>query len=65
MINDQKNFARDKNSRAIINTNRKAHEQYKRMKAQNNKVKQIEDNIAELKKDMSELKSLLIQMVRN
>lgn len=65
MINNQKHFARDKRSRAIINTNRESFEQHKRVKAQNDKVNRIEQDIADVKKDLLELKSLLIKMVRD
>ena len=65
MINDQKHFAREKLSRAIINTNKESFEQYKRMKAQNEKVNRIEQDVADIKSDLNELKSLIMQIIRN
>lgn len=65
MINDRKHFARDKTSRAIINTNKNSFEQYKKMKAQNEKLNNLENEVSGIKQDLKEIKNLLTQIVRN
>jgi len=55
-MNEQKDFARDKGSRALINTNEKAFLQYKKVKERNARLEKLED-------DVSEIKSLLKQLL--
>jgi len=59
-IEDNPNLVRDKDSNAVLNTDLDAL-QKNRMKR--NIDRQRDDEISELKKEMSEIKSLLYQMV--
>jgi len=59
-IEDNPNLVRDKDSNAVLNTDLDALQKY-RMKR--NIDRQRDDEISELKKEMSEIKSLLYQMV--
>lgn len=61
MINDERNFSRDTRSKALINTNKEAYDQYKRMKRRECRLNEIEEKVNTLSNDISEIKSLLKQ----
>lgn len=52
-------FERDKESKALINTNRNAFEEYKRMKNQLKRTADMESDINSLKNELMEIKNLL------
>ena len=58
---------RDTTTNAIVNTDKKGHEQYlalKRAKSKEiDKVKDLEDDIQDLKSDLSDIKSMLGQLL--
>tara|TARA_B100000945_G_scaffold255712_1_gene212988 strand:+ start:1029 stop:1259 length:231 start_codon:yes stop_codon:yes gene_type:complete len=60
-------LVRDTTTNAIINNDKKGHEQYlalKRAKSKElDKVKDLEDDIQDLKSDLSEIKSMLGQLL--
>jgi len=59
-IEDNPNLVRDKESNAVLNTDLNALQKYKMKR---NLDRQRDNEISELKKEMSEIKSLLYQMV--
>lgn len=62
MINT-KEFERDKDSKALINTDVQAFEEYKRTKRQLKKTFEMEREINSLKNDMQEIKRLLKNII--
>ena len=60
-------LVRDTTTNAIINNDKKGHEQYlalKRAKSKElDKVKDLEDDIQDLKSDLSDIKSMLGQLL--
>jgi hypothetical protein len=60
---EEKDYARDLSSKALINTNVRALEEYKMRKEQSKKLSSFECEIQSLKDDMSEIKSLLTQLI--
>lgn len=54
-----KEFIRDEGSNALINTNRKAFEERKRIKHQLQKNSEMESEINSLKNDIKEIKDIL------
>jgi len=60
-------LVRDTKTNAIINNDKKGHEQYlalKRAKSKEiDKVKDLEDDIQDLKSDLSDIKSMLGQLL--
>jgi len=59
-IEDNPNLVRDKESNAVLNTDLNALQKYKMKR---NLDRQRDNEISELKKEISEIKSLLYQMV--
>ena len=61
------NLVRDKNTNQIINTNESEYQQYiarrKRKKVEKEKALSVEEDLANLKSEMSEIKSLLKELV--
>ena len=61
------NLVRDRNSNQIINTNESEYQQYiarrKRKKVEKEKALSVEEDLANLKSEMSEIKSLLKELV--
>ena len=61
------NLVRDRNTNQIINTNESEYQQYiarrKRKKVEKEKALSIEEDLANLKSEMSEIKSLLKELV--
>lgn len=58
MIQDRQ-YKRDSDSKALINTNRKAFEERKRLKQQAKKSSEMESDINKLKDDITEIKNML------
>lgn len=52
----ENDFKRDERSRALINKNKEAYEQYKR-------VKRKDAEINELKREVSDIKSMLLELL--
>jgi|TARA_Y100000114_G_C11611454_1_gene255315 hypothetical protein len=61
------NLVRDRNTNQIINTNESEYQQYiarrKRKKVEKEKALSVEEDLANLKSEMSEIKSLLKELV--
>ena len=61
------NLVRDRNTNQIINTNESEYQQYiarrKRKKFEKEKALSVEEDLANLKSEMSEIKSLLKELV--
>ena len=61
------NLVRDRNTNQIINTNETEYQQYiarrKRKKVEKEKALSVEEDLANLKSEMSEIKSLLKELV--
>ena len=65
MINtDDKNYKRDSNNFALINTNEGEYLKRKQQKMQSSKVEQIENEVKSIKDDIRELKELILAMSR-
>jgi len=66
-IEGQNDFVRDTNTGAILNINKQeiqaARERKKLLKEQHLKEKQLEEDVQSLKDEMSDIKSLLSQIV--
>ena len=62
-------YIRDDNSKAVLNTDRNALEQYKvertRRENEQNTLQECVSNINVLKKDMTEIKNLLLKISEN
>ena len=56
-------FVRDTSSMALINNDKAAYLQYKARRAQGNKVSELSTEVASLKQDMVEIKSMLVTIV--
>jgi len=56
-------FSRDTSSMALINNDKAAYLQYKARRAQGNKVSELSTEVASLKQDMVEIKSMLVTIV--
>lgn len=63
MINDERDFQRDRNTNALINTNKEAYLQYKRLKKRESRIDRIEESVDSLSQEISEVKSLLKQIL--
>ena len=66
-VKDHSNLVRDPRTDQIINTNTNAYEQYisqrKKRKLEKEKSLSVEEDLANLKSEMSEIKSLLKELV--
>ena len=54
---------RDTNNNALLNKDNGSLEVYKKMKKKNNEIYNLREEVDDMKKDMSEIKSLLTQIV--
>jgi len=54
---------RDTNNNALLNKDNSSLEVYKKMKKKNNEIYNLREEVDDMKKDMSEIKSLLTQIV--
>ena len=66
-VKDNNDLVRDPNTDQIINTNRNAYQQYvnrgEKRKIEKEKSLNVEEDIANLKNELSEIKSLLKELV--
>jgi hypothetical protein len=60
---DQKEFIRDRTSTAILNVDKEGLLAYKKNRDRISKNENLIEDVAELKKEFSEIKQLLIQLV--
>lgn len=61
---DDKNFARDPNSLALINTNVSEFNQHKQNRRQAREIAAVQEDIGSLKDEIQELKKLILSMSR-
>jgi len=59
---EDKNFARDINSKALINNNIGALQRRKMEKNRQDRLSKVENEVDEIKKDLQEIKSLLKEL---
>ena len=68
-VKDYKDLERDPITNAIINTNSLEHKKYVTGRSakdeKNRKLQSLENEVAILKEDLSEIKNLLIQLTKN
>ena len=57
-------YARDTSTMAIINTDRRALEQYKAARKQGSAVTELSAEVQSVKNDMNEIKNMLTQLTR-
>ena len=62
MVEDAK-FARDKKSRAVINTDSTAYSAYKTARGDHLKIVHLNNQVNSLKNEISDIKSLLIELI--
>lgn len=60
---ENEDFLRDINSRALINSNVKALQEYKEKRRRQKKLDVLEEDVDQLKKDTQEIKSLLKELL--
>ena len=56
-------FVRDTSSMALINNDRAAYMRYKAKRAQGNKVSELSTEVASIKQDMVEIKTMLTTLI--
>ena len=61
---DDKNFNRDPNTFALINTNEGEYLKRKQQKMQSKRVEQIESEVQEIKDELRQIKELILAMSR-
>lgn len=59
------NFARDTENHAVINTNTTAYMLYKQQRDKSRTVDSLAAEVSDLKNDISEIKQLLGQLIKN
>jgi len=68
-VEGQKDLYRDPRTNAIINTNKNDYECYimrrESLQNQKKKIELIEDEITDIKSDLSEIKTLLTRIIKN
>jgi hypothetical protein len=69
-VKDNPNLVRDKNSNAILNTDRNALDKYReereyllKVKATVDETQKLKQDMAETKKDINEIKQMLLQLM--
>lgn len=62
MVDDNK-FARDKNNKAIINTDTESYLAYKRAREEYVKIQNLNTQVSNIQNEMSEIKSLLKELI--
>ena len=62
-LQEIKGYARDKKSRALLNTDSKSYKSYKQNRDSNLQVKGLQNTVANLQDELKEMKSILIQIV--
>jgi len=65
VIEEDPEYKRDVDSHAVINNNVEAFEQYKARREQDKKASDVYDDVATLKSEIGEIKSLLRDIIRS
>lgn len=60
---DHKDYVRDTNSNALLNTNTKALAEYRARKKAANRLDTLEKDLNNVKQDINEIKSLLLKLL--
>jgi len=63
MDNETGGFIRDTYSKALINTDYDAYEQFKRTREQSMRIKRLEEDMVSMKSNLSDIKNLLQELV--
>jgi hypothetical protein len=58
-------YSRDMSSKALINTNTRALDEYKARKSQTNQINTLKEDFDQLKVELDEIKSLLVQLIKH
>jgi hypothetical protein len=61
---DKENFLRDETNHALINTNVNAYKQYLEQRESQKKVVDIEGEVTSLKKDVTDIKEMLMILIK-
>ena len=62
-VTDEPNLVRDTNSNAILNVNKEAYNKYKQDRDKQLQIQKVISEHEEIKKDISEIKQLLLQLM--
>lgn len=62
-VTDEPNLVRDTNSNAILNVNKEAYNKYKQDREKQLQIQKVLSEHEEIKKDISEIKQLLLQLM--
>lgn len=62
-VKDQPDLIRHSNSKAILNTNSLELNKYKQIRDEKLKLKQLAEEQEQIKRDLSDIKSLLLQLI--
>jgi hypothetical protein len=62
-VKDQPDLVRHSNSKAILNTNTLELNKYKQIRDEKLKLKQLAEEQEQIKRDLSDIKSLLLQLI--
>lgn len=62
-VKDQPDLVRHSNSKAILNTNSLELNKYRQMREEKLKLKQLAEEQEQIKRDLSDIKSLLLQLI--
>lgn len=62
-VTDEPNLVRDTNSNAILNVNKEALNKYKQEREKQFQIQKVISEHEEIKKDISEIKQLLLQLM--
>lgn len=62
---DDPNFNRDPNSKALLNVNQQALEDYRLKKSQLNRINSLEENVANLNTKLDDVLNLLTKLIGN
>jgi len=61
---DKENYLRDETNHALINTNVNAYKQYLEQRESQKKVMDIEGEVTSLKKDVTDIKEMLMILIK-
>jgi hypothetical protein len=64
-VRDCPEYVRDSNSKAIVNLDTKAYEIYRQEQLLRNNMRNLYDEVSELKTEFSEIKTLLYKILNN
>ena len=65
VIEEDPGYKRDVDSHAVINNNVEAYKQYKAKREHDKRASEIYDDVASLKSEIGEIKSLLREIIRS